>query len=44
MRILVIEDEKKVANAIKSGLESEGYQATIAHTGEEGFFLASCQL
>ena len=43
MHILVIEDEKKVANAIKSGLESEGYQATIAMTGEDGFFLAMSQ-
>jgi two-component system copper resistance phosphate regulon response regulator CusR len=43
MRILVIEDEIKVANAIKSGLESEGYQTTIAGTGEEGFFLAMSQ-
>lgn len=38
MRILVIEDEKKVAEAIRKGLEAEHYQATVAHTGEEGFF------
>ena len=43
MHILVVEDEKKVANAIKSGLESEGYQVTIAFTGEDGFFLAMSQ-
>lgn len=40
MRILVVEDEKKVAQAIKSGLESEGYQVALAFTGEDGFFLA----
>jgi len=41
MRILVIEDEQKVANALKEGLTHEGYQVDIAHTGEEGFFLLS---
>lgn len=38
MRILVIEDEKKVAEALKKGLEAERYEVTAAHTGEEGFF------
>ena len=41
MRILVIEDESKVARAIRKGLESEGYDVTIAATGEDGFFLAT---
>lgn len=39
MQILVIEDEPKVAAAIKEGLESEQYEVTVASTGEEGFFL-----
>lgn len=39
MRILVIEDEQKVATALKEGLEHEGYQVEVAHTGEEGFYL-----
>lgn len=39
--ILVIEDEIKVAAALKAGLVAEGYGATVAHTGEEGFFLLS---
>jgi two-component system copper resistance phosphate regulon response regulator CusR len=39
--ILVIEDEKKVAQAIRQGLESEGYEAAVAGTGEEGFFLVN---
>ena len=43
MRILVIEDEKKVAAALKKGLESEFYEVTLAHTGEEGFFQVSSQ-
>jgi len=38
-RILVIEDEIKVAQALKQGLEEEGYSASVATTGEEGFFL-----
>ena len=41
MRILIIEDEKKVANALREGLEAEHYEVTIAATGEDGFFLAS---
>ena len=39
MRILVIEDERKLATAIQHGLESDGYSATVAHTGEDGFYL-----
>jgi two-component system copper resistance phosphate regulon response regulator CusR len=38
MRILVVEDELKVANALKEGLEDERYEAVIAHTGEDAFF------
>ena len=41
MRILIIEDEKKVAKALREGLEAEHYEVSIAATGEEGFFLAS---
>ena len=41
MHILVIEDEPKVAQAIRKGLESENYQVTLASTGEEGYFLAT---
>ena len=38
MRILVVEDELKVANALKEGLEDERYEAVVAHTGEDAFF------
>ena len=41
MRILIIEDERKVAKALREGLEAEHYEVSIAATGEEGFFLAS---
>lgn len=40
MRILVIEDEKKIADFIKRGLKEEGYAVDIAHDGEEGHFMA----
>jgi DNA-binding response OmpR family regulator len=35
MRILIVEDEKKVANFIRKGLQQEGYAADIAQDGEE---------
>ncbi len=40
MRILVIEDEKKVANFIKKGLEEEHYAVDTAFDGEEGLYMA----
>lgn len=43
MRILVVEDEPKVADALREGLETEGYEVEIARTGEEGFFLVNAQ-
>ena len=41
MRILIIEDETKVAKALGNGLSSEGYDICIATSGEEGFFLVN---
>ena len=41
VRILIIEDEKKVAKALREGLTAEHYDVCTAATGEEGFFLAS---
>ena len=43
MRILVIEDEPKVARALRTGLERAGYQVALAGTGEEGFFFATTE-
>jgi two-component system copper resistance phosphate regulon response regulator CusR len=40
VRILVVEDEHKLANALREGLEADHYSVTVAHTGEEGFYLA----
>jgi heavy metal response regulator len=39
MRILIVEDEKKVAAFIKKGLEEETYAVDIATDGEEGLHL-----
>jgi DNA-binding response OmpR family regulator len=43
VRVLVIEDEAKVAQALREGLEHEHYEVTIAGTGEDGFFRASAE-
>ena len=41
MRVLVVEDEKKVAKALREGLEAEHYDVRVASSGEEGFFLVN---
>lgn len=43
MKILVIEDDKKVAQALRKGLEAESFDVEIAPTGEDGFFLVNAQ-
>ncbi len=40
MKILIIEDEHKIANSIKRGLEQEAYVVDVAYDGEEGYDLA----
>lgn len=40
MRILIVEDEHKIANSIKKGLEQESYAVDVAFDGQEGFDLA----
>jgi two-component system copper resistance phosphate regulon response regulator CusR len=37
-RLLVVEDEQKVADALREGLRSDGYDVTVEHTGEAAFF------
>lgn len=39
MRILVVEDEEKLAGSLREGLEADHYIVTVARTGEEGFYL-----
>src|SRR5499433_3241711 len=41
MRVLVVEDERKVAKALRDGLEAEHHDVRVAATGEEGFFLVN---
>jgi two-component system copper resistance phosphate regulon response regulator CusR len=40
VHILVVEDELKMANALREGLEADDYVVSVARTGEEGFYLA----
>jgi heavy metal response regulator len=40
MRILVVEDEKRIADFIARGLKEEHYAVDIAYDGEEGMYLA----
>ena len=37
-RLLVVEDEDKVAQALQEGLEGEGYEVAVERTGEGAFF------
>jgi len=43
LRILVVEDEAKVARALQEGLERQQYEVVVAGTGEEGFYLVSAE-
>ena len=40
MRILVVEDEHRIANSIKKGLQLEKYAVDLAYTGTDGYDLA----
>jgi two-component system OmpR family response regulator len=43
MKVLVVEDEKKIASLIRKDLEARGYVVDVAHRGDEGFTLATTQ-
>lgn len=43
MKVLLVEDEKKVASFIKRGLEEEYYTVDVSHDGKEGASLALSQ-
>ena len=43
VRILVVEDERKLAQVIASALQAERYEAVVAPTGEDGFFRANAE-
>ncbi len=40
MRVLVVEDEVRLAEALQMGLQAEGFTADVAHDGEQGLHLA----
>src|SRR5437868_1005290 len=40
MRLLIVEDEEDLANAIVRGLHKQGYGADVAYDGESGWELA----
>ncbi len=42
-KILVIEDDVKIAQSLRQGLETEGYDVMTAFSGEDGFFLISTE-
>ena len=41
MKILIVEDEPRIAKTIQEGLEQEGYAVDVCHDGEEGYDTAS---
>jgi DNA-binding response OmpR family regulator len=43
MRILIVEDEHKIANAIKKGLEQESYAVDVCYTGQDGLDMAETE-
>ena len=43
MRVLVVEDERKIAESLRKGLSAEQYDVSVAYTGEEGFYLVNAQ-
>jgi len=41
MKLLLVEDDKKIATAVKRGLQAEGFTVEVAFDGEDGFWLAT---
>jgi DNA-binding response OmpR family regulator len=42
MQILVVEDERRMADLLEQTLHEEGHQVVLAHDGREGFEIARC--
>jgi DNA-binding response OmpR family regulator len=40
-RLLIVDDQKKLVQSLRRGLEEEGYEVLAATTGEEGYYLAT---
>lgn len=43
MRVLVIEDERKIARALKKALEQEHYAVDVSHTSDDGLAMATTE-
>lgn len=43
MRILIVEDEHRIAQAMKKGLEQELYAVDVVYTGDDGYDMASTE-
>jgi len=43
VRVLVVEDERKIAAVLAQALEAERYDVVVAETGEDGFFRANAE-
>jgi two-component system copper resistance phosphate regulon response regulator CusR len=43
VRVLVVEDERKLAQILASALQAEHYDVVVAATGEDGFFRANAE-
>ena len=41
MKVLLVEDDKKIATAVKRGLEAEGFTVDVAFDGPHGLWLAT---
>ena len=44
MRVLVVEDERKLAHVLSSALQAEHYDVVVAATGEDGFYRVNAEL
>mgnify|MGYP001791790406 CR=1 FL=1 len=43
MRVLIIEDEHKIANALKRALEQESYAVDVSYDGDDGYAMATTE-
>jgi DNA-binding response OmpR family regulator len=43
VRVLIVEDERRLARVVASALEAEHYDVVVAPTGEDGFFRAQAE-
>jgi DNA-binding response OmpR family regulator len=44
VRVLIVEDERKLAQVLSAALEAEHYEVVVAATGEDGFYRANAEV